>query len=41
MTEGLESDLQADDRFERALFWRELLIAAVVAIVIVLRLMVG
>jgi hypothetical protein len=41
MSEDLDTDLRADRRFERAVFWRELLIAAVVAAVIVVRALFG
>ncbi len=33
----LEADVEADERFERSLFWRELLIAAATAAVLVAR----
>jgi hypothetical protein len=35
-----EEDLQADSRFERRLFWRELLILVVVLVLVVLRVVV-
>jgi hypothetical protein len=41
MSEDLDTDLRADERFERAVFWRELLVVAVVAAVIVLRSVYG
>ncbi len=41
MSDGHDADLSADERFERALFWRELLIVAVIAGVIALRVLFG
>jgi hypothetical protein len=41
VSDDLDTDLSAAERFERAVFWRELLIAAVVAAVIVLRAVYG
>jgi len=36
----LEADAQSDERFERSLFWRELLIAVATAAVLVARALV-
>ena len=41
MTDDLEDDLRADARFERLLFWRQILIVAIVAGVIALRAVLG
>jgi hypothetical protein len=41
MSEELDADRAVGERFERALFWRELLIVAVVAGVLVLRGLFG
>lgn len=41
MSDGHDAGLSADERFERALFWRELLIVAVIAGVIALRVLFG
>jgi hypothetical protein len=36
----LEADVDADERFERSLFWREVLIAAATAAVLIVRALV-
>jgi hypothetical protein len=41
VSEDVEADLAADERFERSLFWRELLIVAIVAVVIAARVVLG
>jgi hypothetical protein len=41
MTDDFETDRLAGARFERAVFWRLLLIAAVIAAVVVLRAIYG
>ena len=41
MSDDLDTDLRADERFERAVFWRELLIVAAVVAVVVLRAVYG
>jgi hypothetical protein len=41
MSDDLDSDLRADERFERRVFWRELLIVAAIAAAIVLRAVYG
>jgi hypothetical protein len=37
----LDAEVRADTRFERKLFWRELLIVAVTAALVVVRAIVG
>ncbi len=37
MTEEFETELQADERFERRLFWRQLAIVLFVAALVALR----
>ncbi len=37
MTEEFETELQADERFERRLFWRQLAIVLLVAVLVALR----
>ncbi|MDA0162526.1 hypothetical protein OM076_19790 [Solirubrobacter ginsenosidimutans] len=41
MSDGFERDLEADERFERRLFWWQLAIVLVVAAVIVVEAMLG
>jgi hypothetical protein len=41
VSDDLEADLAADERFERSLLWRELLIVAIVAAVIAARVVLG
>ena len=41
MTDGLDPELRADERFERAVFWRELLIVAVAVAGVVLHAVYG
>ena len=41
MSDEFEAELAADERFERRLFWRQLAIVALVAALIVLRIVAG
>jgi hypothetical protein len=41
MSDDLDIDRRADERFERGVFWRQLLIVALVAAVIALRAVYG
>ena len=37
MTDAFDEELEADDRFERRVFWRQLAIILLVAVLVVLR----
>jgi hypothetical protein len=41
MSDEVDPDRRDDERFERAVFWRELVIVAIIAGVIVLRALYG